>query len=61
MDRGVWQATVDRVAKSQTLLSNRHIHFSLRRLGDRKEVDVITKGKCRIFVMVEMFLSLLCW
>ena len=27
MDRGAWQATIHRVTKSQTLLSDFHLHF----------------------------------
>ena len=29
MDRGAWRATVHRVAKSRTRLSNQHFHFSV--------------------------------
>ena len=30
MDKGAWWATVHRVTKSQTRLSNSHFHFSLK-------------------------------
>ena len=37
MDRGAWRATVHRVTKNQTGLSNCHFHFSPRSQEDRLE------------------------